>query len=569
MRKQRILFLQLPRLENAVGGGAENLRRAAAYLAGALRRSEEGRFYRSVACPSRTDILADRPLVDFIVERENPAIIAATLYVWNVERTLAVLRQVKRRRPSVRVLVGGPEVAPDHPFLFGSDVVDVAVSGEGEGVFPCILGALRTGRPTDFATVAWRTGHGFQWGRGLPAATALADLLPPAEDPCHRPDAAGMAYLETSRGCPLRCSFCCYNQRRRGVSFLAAGDVMRRVRVLMKRGAKEIRFIDPTFNANPEFERILEGLAGLNAGRRVRFFAEVRAETITSRQAALLDRANVREIEVGLQSRSPRVLRAIRRPTNLAALDRGVRRMARRRIRLTLDVMSGLPYQTPADLRASLRWASRVPGAQVQFLHTLLIPGTDLRARRHGLGLWSEAFPPYRVTGTDWMSERDFREADRMAEALAGARMDCPAERFVGWSLPDLFPEQVMGAVSARAAPDVIGGRQNRRALILRGRDLYARRKRVTALMKRAIVNEPHALWQFVLSPETEEPLDLLEAMVETLDSCPGHFLDRMTVTPEGRRRAARRVFVLLRRGGRYSPGWIAAAKDFLESRFY
>ena len=76
-------------------------------------------------------------------------------------------------------------------------------------------------------------------------------------------------------------------------------------------------------------------------------------------------------------------------------------------------------------------------------------------------------------------------------------------------------------------------------------------------------------LWQFVLAPTTEEPLDLLDLVVAEIDRAPGHFLDRMTVPEGGPRHAARRVFVRLGQAGAYSRSWIAAVEEYLSERFY
>jgi len=392
--------------------------------------------------------------------------------------------------------------------------------------------------------------------------------LPPPAYRYNVPDSNGIAYMETSRGCPLRCAFCCYNQKRHGVSFIKAHDVIARAGILIRRGAKEIRFIDPTFNSNPEFVNILKGLTGLNAGRGVVFFAELRAEKISKEHARLLDKANFREIEAGIQSRDPMVLRAIGRPTDIGALDRGIRLMSENGIKLTVDVMCGLPFQELSDIRKSLRWASGVKNAHVQFLHTLLIPGTELRSRRKEYGLDGQSRPPYRVTATRLLSSADMSYAEELAMRYTDRLMDSPAVRFAGRGLPDLFDEQVIVNISHQIHGR-IEGKSNRRALIIKGAGLYGRRFLVLGTIRQAIKIEPHTLWQFVLEPDEEEPLDLFDAMIEEIDRFPAHFLDNMTVVPGGYRRVARRIFVRLKAGRRYRKAWIAAVDDMLRKKFY
>ena len=562
-----MLFIQLPRLDNDVTGPAENAPLAAAYLRHAVKRSSERRFWSMTGLQAKVDRLDDRHLVGMIV-RARPSVVAATLYLWNVERTLHVLKLVKKALPWVRVIAGGPEVARGHPFLFRrGGPIDVAVTGEGEAVFPLILLALRRGGRTDFKTVAWRVGRRFTWGLREAPTVELGRILPPAGSPANRPDGRGMGYVETSRGCAWSCAFCCYNQGRTKVTWLPAADVIRRVKALKRRGAREIRFIDPTFNSNPDFAAIVRGLARMNRNKALSFFAELRPELLARADCALLAAANFGDVEVGIQSRDPRVLAAVARQADVKAAERGVMLLSRAGIRTTVDIMCGLPEQTPADIRNSLRWAVRVKKGRVQFLHTLLLPGTELRNRRRMLGLDALARPPYRVFRTPSLSAEDILAAERFARRLAGGGMDCPAVRLVGRRLPDMFPEVVR--LDARRLPSgSLPGYENRRALLVRGKDLFGRRAAIRAVIRRALAEEPHILWQFALAPAAEEPLDLLDCLVRETLRVPAHFLDSMTVTGEPGQRVARRVFVLLQKHGCHSRSWIQAAENLL-SRYY
>ncbi len=563
----RLLFIQLPLLDNDPRGHSENERLAAAYLRHSLRRAGLAAETRCAVLPRESDALDNAGLLALLLAAQ-PDLVAATLYAWNVERTLRLLAELKRHRPAVRVAVGGPEVAPRHPFLFRSRAVDVAVAGEGEPVFPAIVRALRGGGRTDFRNVAWRAGAGFRWGAAPPPVLPLAQMLPPPGDPWLQPDRAGVAYVEATRGCPLRCAFCCYDQRRHALATLPVRRVLARVRRLLAAGARDIRFVDPSFNAHPQFEDVVRGLAALNPRRHARFFAELLAERVTPAQAALLAAAHFTDVEVGVQSANPAVLRAIRRPAHAPALRRGIRRLAGRGVRLTLDAMCGLPGQTLDDVKTTLRRLAGVPRARVQLLHTLLLPGTELRRRRRALGLVAADRPPYRVETTPALCSDDMLAADRFADRLLGRRMDSPAARFVGRGLPDLFAERVT-LRPHDGIPACLPGRTSRRALILAADDPYAAREWAKAAMRRAIRTEPDALWQFVLQPAGEVPLDLFEELAAVVDGFTPHFADRLKPRRAGEHRVARRVFVRLTRRARVSRGWFAAAENLLERLFY
>lgn len=567
MRSRKILFLQLPQLDNDTSGGSENLGMAAAYLEHAVHQSAEGSRHACIRLAPDMDNASTSVLAGAIV-RHEPDILAATLFLWNIEWTLHVLRTVREHSPGIRFVVGGPEVARNHPFLFRSRVPDVAVAGEGEAVFPEILRALRTGGVADFSTVATRTPQGYAWGRNAPPPVELARALPPPTAPALAPDANGMAYMETSRGCPMRCSYCRYAHLRPRVSFLEPETVINRIKALQEKGAREIRFIDPTFNAHPRFTEVLRAIASLNRKRGLRFFAEIMAERLTAEQARLLAVAHFAEIEVGMQSRSPEVLRGIRRPTRLADLDRGVRRLTRNGIRVTLDLMYALPRQTASGIRRDIRWSLRQPRINIQCLQTLLLPGTELREKRKHRGLESIPLPPYAVTSTPTLPAEDIAKVESLIARQPRLRSDLPTGLFVARHLPGLFPECL--DLQARGLPrGPAPGSLNRRTYRLHGPDLFAHSKALADFLARCVRAEPDSLFQFVLVPETEEPLDLLDELIEALRSAPRHLVDRYASVRAGNRIASRRIRILLPPRRRFAADWVSAAEQTLAGAFF
>ena len=562
---QKLLFLQLPRLENDAAAG-ENLPMAPRYLSYAVERAGLARNYESRWLTPEEEELDDPHLLDKIFDWQ-PDLICCTLYLWNIERTLQLMRRVRKVLSRVKVIVGGPEVAFQHPFLFKTGIPDVAVVGEGEGVFPQILSALEKGVQTDFDHVAWKTGRQYSWGQ-LPAPdVTLQECLPPARHSSWKPDSAGMAYLETGRGCPLRCSYCRYGLLRRKMTFLDEAEVSRRVRILMDRGAKEIRFVDPVFNANPAFRDILNSLRMLNRKGKLRFFAEVQADLLSPDQIRALAEAGFSELEAGVQSLDPQVLKRIRRPVRLVSLEENLRLMADEGIRVTIDLMYGLPGQTLQEVRRSLKWAWQIKGGNVQCLQTLLLPGTELRTERRRWKMRADDRPPYGVRSTSTLSQENIRTIEEFMHRKSS--LDCMTEKFVGTALPDLFRERILMDLTKGQFSDKIPGVTSRRALVFKGASLYAHREQLTALVRKAISSEPNMLWQFVLQPEREEPLDLLDDLIAEIRKGPLLWMDRFASVAGWDRIASRRVFVLLNRHGAYSWSWLAAAEALLEDHFY
>lgn len=562
--RKKLLFLQLPQLDNDTRGDTENVPLAAAYLRYAAEQAGESAYYGFSQFPESAGLYDNRVLVDKILQRA-PDVIACTLYLWNIERTLRVLRELQQLHPGIRILLGGPEAAYSHPFLFEQPIADAITVGEGEVVFPALLHSLRTGIPVDFSSVALRTPTGYQWGKRIPPPVELEQIIPPpGYKGCH-PDSRGMAYLETSRGCPMRCTYCRYPHLRRSMSFLSPDEIMARIKALRKIGAREIRFVDPTFNAHPRFREILERLAGFNRTKKLSFFAELNAVPLTETEADLMAAANFVDIEVGVQSRDAAVLKAIRRPTSLPRLDAGIKLLTRRRIKVTVDIMYGLPLQQVREVNASIKWALKLRSANIQCLQTLLLPGTELRDRHAEWAIHALPLPPYAVTRTSSMSRRDFQAIESLIARTPKLRSDVPTPQFVGRKL-DLFPEQVRLRGPGKY---ILAGTQNRRAFLFEGPDLFARRQEIADFIRQVIGELPDNLFQFVLTPRTEEPMDLLDELINVIRQAPPHLIDRYASVALPNKIASRRLMIQLPKGRALSKAWAAEAESILTAAFF
>lgn len=550
--KKQTLFLQLPLLDNDTSGQRENFPFAALWLSHALSHHPEGEFWEVATAPAEWDELDNANLIQEILA-SGVAAVAFTLCLWNVERALRLAGLLRNANPDIYLMAGGPEVSEDHPFLLDSSF-DALVTGEGEAVFPEILQGIRSGKMPAYDNVLLRVSNGWKRGSKPPPQVDLASVQVPVEllKPCIQ--ARPSVYIETSRGCPLSCTYCRYHHLQKGVRVLSAEAAAARVQQLRDAGAKEIRFVDPTFNARADFTRLLELLAKINPDRKLGFFAELRADTLTPEQADLLAQANFLDIEVGVQSTDPDVLRAIRRPANIVQVERGIRLLAGAGVPVTLDLMYGLPKQTLDDVLRSIEWARGLgPNVKIQCMQTLLLPGTDLHRQAEQYDMTAMALPPYGVVSTSTLSEAEIRQIEVMLHDSADLPADPVTSRFIGYRLSGLFKEQT--GIS-------------RRAMMFRGRNLDSHREKICRRIEQSIADEPDALWQFVLCPEQEEPVELLEAMIAIIQKQPPHLLDRYASAALFGQIASRRIFVRLKKGQTYDPVWQEQVREPLEWYF-
>src|ERR1019366_651911 len=346
-----------------------------------------------------------------------------------------IARELKRLRPQVRIVLGGPEITADNAWVLDSPAYDFAVIGEGEQTFAQLLLGLSENEPAPPVPIA-----------GLYVPPPSGPRYDPARRPAFRtpmPDlnALGSPYrvgildvadeemllLETTRGCRFKCKFCYYPKAYDQLYYLTDEAVLAELRHAGERGAKEVVLLDPTLNQRKDFADFLRLLSQGNPDQRFRYFGELRAEGITAETAALLRQANFTEVEVGLQSIEPDAMTQMDRKNNLRAFERGVRAMINEGIKVKVDLIVGLPGDTADSVRRGLRYL-RDGGlySDVQVFHLAILPGTAFREEAGSLGLRFQARPPYHVLRTPTLNASEIADLIHEAEELFGVEFDAP-----------------------------------------------------------------------------------------------------------------------------------------------
>ena len=139
---------------------------------------------------------------------------------------------------------------------------DVAVTGEAEDTFARLLEALLDGRdPHGLPGIAVRRPLGLSaFGPQSAASFPLSAYPSPYLEDLVPVEPARSTYVETVRGCRSHCTFCFYPRSSSVLRTLDVPQSAALVAALRSKGAREIVFLDPTFNHRPGFEPLLEYL---------------------------------------------------------------------------------------------------------------------------------------------------------------------------------------------------------------------------------------------------------------------------------------------------------------------
>ncbi|HEX5657197.1 MAG TPA: radical SAM protein [Polyangiales bacterium] len=559
---KRLRLVQLPIPQPAALAATGNVPLAAGCLGVSARVHglRERGLEIEVVPPAITDTLGDTLLADYVA-RDEPEFVGLSLYLWNVERSLHLAREVRKRSPRTRILIGGPEVSSDNPFVLTQSGFDIAITGEAEDTFAHVMGHLLDGRDVaGLPGVAVRKGLlGLgPFGPAPSVSFPISDYPSPYLDALVPVEPARSTYIETVRGCRSHCTYCFYPRSSNVLRVLDVERSAQLVRSLTERGAREIVFLDPTFNHRPEFDQLLDALAVANLGAS--FFAEVRAEGLTREHARKLARAGFTKLEMGLQSVNRETLKRVKRggsPEKVAAAAKMLRDEG---IDLLVDLIIGLPGDTPDDVSRGIDFLLEHDlGEHAQVFVLSLLPGTAMRTTARADGVEYLPAPPYRVLRTEGFDSDALRRSLYEAEDRLGRRLDELPRPHLVHEASD--PKDVLHVDLDRDLPAAVAGAQHV-ALWLRGRDLFAQRERALQVLDAQLARDPYATIDVVLQPSQPFPLDLIDMLRARLDAATPSYASRvLALRGED---LQRRLVVVLPRSVEFPRAWVEAVRELV-----
>ena len=265
-----------------------------------------------------------------------PKILGLGVYVWNAGPTLELLGILRRLRPDLKVVLGGPEVSYewDQQPIIG--LADHVITGEADLAFASLCQNLLSAtdpRPPKLIAAP------------VPdvAALALPYDLYDARDIEHR-----VVYVEASRGCPFTCEFC-LSSLEIPVRQFPLDPFLVAMQQLHDRGLRRFKFVDRTFNLNlATSRRILEFfLERLSPELFVHF--EMIPDRLPAELRELIARfpAGTLQFEVGIQTFDRQVEARISRRQNHDRLSDNFQWLRQHSgVHLHADLIVGLPGET-------------------------------------------------------------------------------------------------------------------------------------------------------------------------------------------------------------------------------
>jgi len=320
----------------------------------------------------------------------NPRIIGLGAYIWNVTETTEVVAAIKRIRPEVVIILGGPEVSYETEQQEIIRLADYIITGEADLKFAEVCQELLKSK----APLAQKL-----ISAPLPDFTRLA--LPydfyDERDIAHR-----IIYVEASRGCPFTCEFCLssLDVPVRAVNLDAFLGEMQR---LLDRGVKQFKFVDRTFNLSvPTSRAILEFfLARHQPGNFYHFemipdrLPEALREIIAKFPSGTL------QFEVGIQTFNEQVAGLISRRQNYDRLTDNFHFLREQTgVHIHADLIVGLPGESMESFGAGFDRLIALRPQEIQVGILKRLRGTPIVRHDAEWQMVYNPHPPYEILQT-------------------------------------------------------------------------------------------------------------------------------------------------------------------------
>lgn len=353
----------------------------------------------------REFIITQRPLdIAETLLADEPRIVGFGVYVWNVAETTQVVALLRRVRPDLVIVLGGPEVSHEWEEQPIVQLADYVITGPGDLAFARLCRQLLAADPPVKKVIAAE----------LPS---LDRLTPPYrfysdEDIAHR-----LIYVEAARGCPFKCEFCLSALDKTAWPF-PLEPFLAELGTLYDRGVRHFKFVDRTFNLDAKVgARILDFFLERLDERLFLHF-----ELIPDRLPEALKERIVRfpsgalQFEIGIQTFNPAVQALIsRRQDSRKTAENLIWLRRHTHAHLHADLIVGLPGEDLASFAAGFDRLVALDPHEIQVGILKRLRGAPISRHAAAFDCRYNPHPPYNLLCSALLDFATMRRLERFA----------------------------------------------------------------------------------------------------------------------------------------------------------
>ena len=337
-------------------------------------------------------------------------VVGLTVLSLSTEKTKEIIRQIKKIKPNIKVIIGGP-----HCTLFPFECLketqaDISVQGHGEQIILEIKKALKNEISLDqIPGIHYRQGSEIK--QGLPYKdTNDFDKHPfPARHLVNR-YSYGIGYnpsfkkgeftsIVASRGCPFSCRFCSRNSiSMKKYATRSTDNILKEIREIKESGYKYIAFVDDCFLSNKkQAKELFDTIIKENLNMKF-YIAAARVDSADQDLYEKMKKAGVVFIQFGLESGNQDVLDFYNKKITVEEIKYAVNLSNKMGFYTVGSFIIGAPFETEEHFNNTINFAKTLPLVSVSFVPLKYMAGSQL---------WQEAVNEGKINAYEYVVSAD------------------------------------------------------------------------------------------------------------------------------------------------------------------
>lgn len=278
-------------------------------------------------------------------------IIAISHYVWSIESTKKLVNEIRTKNKNKKIIIGGPEVKYINLDEYKDEYF---IAGEGEETLLNLIRYIEDGEKNE--NFFKENPNVFNYKkRDYCVLNEKLKYKNPLFTKFSNID-KDFLYYETSRGCSYNCGYCGFKNR-----FEVANFNLNFVKEEIKRigclNFKEVFVIDANFGGTKERAKIIMGYFNKYAPN-VLLTIYLRPEFIDDEFIEILNKANLKEIRIGIQTTNDKIPKWIR-SNSLYHITNELPKLTPKSIPWKAELIVGLPGDDLKGLTESINYVEK------------------------------------------------------------------------------------------------------------------------------------------------------------------------------------------------------------------
>ena len=312
---------------------------------------------------------------DILSGAEDSDIVAFSCTSPAFHHGLVLANKLKQRHPKVHTVFGGwhPTALPEKTLAH--DCVDQVITGEGEmAMMKVVLGArkpIMNGVNMRTVDLPWPDRAAIRNGRAI--------------DLCEEMNGKRTASFQLNRGCKVHCKFCGeqgmtgkYSRKRNPIRTRAYNDVIDEItKTAMDYNLNYFKFVDATFDKDDQ--TVMDFCnTKISRGNKLKWECNIHPGFVQNEVVfEELAEANCDQINVGVESGSPYVLKEVGKGTSLTSIKNVFKWAKKYGIKRRAFFLLGMPSETTEDHSLTEELIDEIEPDVVGFTILAPYPGSD------------------------------------------------------------------------------------------------------------------------------------------------------------------------------------------------